>query len=150
MAWAHEGYREDEARRWVEAGPDAWDRGETFDFLVTDRVTGAVLGGCGLNQVEQLNRRANLGYWTRTSATERGVATEAAAVAAHYGLGELGLARLEIVAATANLASQRVAAKLGAVREGVMRNRFWLQGRPEDGVLFSLVPADLGERRGPG
>ncbi len=34
--------------------------------------------------------------------------------------------------------------KLGAVREGVARNRFWLGGAVHDAVVFSLVPADLG------
>ena len=156
MEWCRPDYTRAEAQAWVAGARSAWARGEAFDFVVVDRQEGAVLGGCGVNQVDALNRRANLGYWVRTSATGRGVATEAAALAAHLGLRELGLGRLEIVVATPNLASQRVAAKLGAVREGVMRNRFWLQGDAVDAVLYSLVPSDLetdaarSGRRGPG
>ena len=47
----------------------------------------------------------------------------------------------------ANRASQRVAEKLGAHREGVARNRFCFNGTYVDGVVFSLVPADLEIRR---
>jgi ribosomal-protein-serine acetyltransferase len=154
MTWCHEDYSRAEAGRWLASCSSAWDRAEAFDFLVTDRATGDVLGACALNQLDHGNRRANLGYWVRTGATGRGVATEAAALVVHYGLGDLGLGRVEIVAAVANRASQRVAEKLGATREGVVRNRFWFGDGFVDGVLFSLVPADLDRRaergRGPG
>ena len=143
MAWCHEGYSREEAGAWLETCAGAWDRAEALDFLVTDRATGALLGACALNHLDHGNRRANLGYWVRTSACGRGIATEAAAVAVHYGLGELGLGRIEIVAAAPNGASRRVAEKLGAHREGVARNRFCLHGTYVDGVVFSLVPADL-------
>ena len=142
MAWCHEGYSREEARAWLERCAGAWER-EAFDFLVTDRATGALLGACALNHLDHGNRRANLGYWVRTSACGRGVGTEAAALAVHYGLGELGFGRIEIVAAVANRASQRVAEKLGARREGVARNRFCFDGTYVDGVVFSLVPTDL-------
>ncbi len=154
MAWCHEGYSRAEASEWLARCSTAWDRAEAFDFLVTDGSTGAVLGACALNHLDHGNRRANLGYWVRTGATGRGVATEAAALVVHYGLDDLGLGRIEIVAAVANAASQRVAEKLGATREGVVRNRFWIGGTYLDGVLFSLVPADLhrsgAHERGPG
>jgi ribosomal-protein-serine acetyltransferase len=143
MAWCHEGYSREEARVWLDTCARAWSRAEAFDFLVTDRTTGALLGACALNQLDPVNRRANLGYWVRTSACGRGVATEAAALVVHYGLGELGFGRVEILAAVANRASQRVAEKLGARREGVARNRFCFRGAYVDAVVFSLVPADL-------
>ena len=143
MAWCHEGYSREEARAWLETCAHAWDRAEAFDFLVTDPATGRLLGACALNHLDHGNRRANLGYWVRTSACGRGIATEAAALAVHFGLGDLGFGRVEIVAAVANRASQRVAEKLGATREGVARNRFCFAGEHVDGVVFSLVPADL-------
>ncbi|MFO1474381.1 MAG: GNAT family protein [Lysobacterales bacterium] len=67
-------------------------------------------------------------------------ATRAAAHAAAFGFDELELARIEIVALPDNVASQRVAEKLGALREGVFRNRIVLAGGARDAVVFSLVP----------
>lgn len=147
LGWCHPAYDRDDALGWVRASRGARARGEECAFVITDARDGTVLGGCGLNQVDASNRRANLGYWVRTTATGRGVATEAAGLAAEFALGVLGLGRLEIVAARRNRASQRVAEKLGAVREGVLRARFWIAGEPVDGVLYSLVPGDL-ERAG--
>ncbi len=143
LAWCHPDYDVGDALVWVRGSREARARGEECAFLITDAQTGAVLGGCGLDQVDAVNRRANLGYWVRTGATGRGVATEAARLAAEFGLTVLGLGRLEIVVAAGNRASQRVAEKLGAVREGVLRSRFWLGGEPVDALLYSLVPADL-------
>lgn len=144
MAWFHDGYSTSDVESWVETTRRGWQTDDDFNLVITARGAGAVLGACGLNKVDRANRLASLGYWVRTESAGRGVATEAAALVAHWGLGILGLNRLEIVVATGNAPSLRVADKLGAVREGVARNRFWLHGRAHDGVVFSLVAADLG------
>ena len=144
MAWFHDGYGASDVKAWVESSQRGWESDDDFNLVITEPGSGSVLGACGLNKVDRVNRSANLGYWVRSTETGRGVATEAAALVAHWGLGVLGLSRLEVVVATGNTASLRVAEKLGAVREGVARNRFWLRGAAHDGVVFSLVAADLG------
>src|SRR3990172_4536404 len=104
---------------------------------------GSYLGGCGLNGIGEY-KFANLGYWVRTSRTKQGVATAATLLLARFGFDELKLNRIEIVVATGNYASQRVAEKAGATREGVLRNRLILKGKPVvDAVMFSLIPKDL-------
>jgi RimJ/RimL family protein N-acetyltransferase len=64
-------------------------------------------------------------------------------MAARFGFEQLGLQRIEIVAAVANVPSQRVAEKAGARREGILRNRLLIRGESLPAVLFSLVPEDL-------
>ena len=81
----------------------------------------------------------NLGYWVRTSAAGRGAATRATRLAARFGFEQLGLHRIEIVAAIDNIGSQRVAEKAGAVREGVLRKRLLIRGKSQDAVLYSLI-----------
>jgi RimJ/RimL family protein N-acetyltransferase len=55
----------------------------------------------------------------------------------------LKLIRIEIVAAVGNLASQRVAEKAGAVREGVMRKALLVRDTAHDAVLTSLIEEDM-------
>jgi RimJ/RimL family protein N-acetyltransferase len=93
---------------------------------------------------------ANLGYWVRSSATKRGVASAATRLIARFGFRELGFQRLEIVAATGNGASQRAAEKAGATREGVLRKRLLINGQPHDAVLYSLVAEDFEESKDAG
>ena len=143
LPWCHPGYVREESAEWIGSRPEAWDRGLAYSYAIEDAATGGFLGGCGLNQIDPLNRPANLGYWVRTSRTGEGVATAAARLAATLGFEDLSLQRIEILAAFNNVASRRVAEKLGAVKEGILRRRFLLRGEPQDGVLYSLVREDL-------
>ncbi|MBI4220354.1 MAG: GNAT family N-acetyltransferase, partial [Chloroflexi bacterium] len=110
---------------------------------ITDARTGQFLGGCGLNGLDPTNRRANLFYWVRSSATGRGVATAAVKLLARYGFERMELLRIEILVEVGNDASKRVAEKSGARFEGTLRNRLYHQGRVRDSYLFSLILSDL-------
>jgi ribosomal-protein-serine acetyltransferase len=78
----------------------------------------------------------------RTGCTRRGIATRAAELLARFGFGSLGLDRIEIMVATPNEPSQRVAAKLGTTREGVLRRRLRVGETSYDAVVFSLIRDD--------
>ncbi len=142
LPWCHQDYAIEESRGWIETRAEAWAQGTEYDFVMTDPAHGRLLGGCGINTLNRANRFANLGYWVRTERTRRGVATAAARCVAAFGFRELGLIRIELVVATANTASQRVAEKLGATREGVLRNRILVRDQMHDAVMFSLIPSD--------
>jgi RimJ/RimL family protein N-acetyltransferase len=139
MVWAHPGYLRIETAEWVRATSQAWANDTEYSFAIFDRESGALLGTCGLNAIDRVNRWANLGYWVRTAATRRGIATRSATLVAAFGLGELGLERIEILAATGNEPSQRVAANIGTTREGVLRRRLRVGEASYDAVVFSLV-----------
>lgn len=143
MSWCHPNYTVKESQDFVLSRETAWNQREAFDFAVFDVQTDLFLGGVGLNQFNRTNNLANLGYWVRNSQARRGVATAATLLAATFGFEDLGLNRIEILIATENEASQRVAEKAGAKREGVLRNRLLLHNRPHDAVMYSLIPADM-------
>ncbi len=143
MPWCHADYAIEESRTWVESRAEAWEKGTEYEFVITDSHTGLVLGGCGLNNIDRANGNANLGYWVRTGRTRQGVATTATRLLAGFGFNELGLNRIEILAATGNRASRRVAEKAGATREGTLRNRLAIREEVHDAVIFSFVPEDI-------
>lgn len=138
MAWFHPGYHVRETRSWLEMQVAAFRVGASYEFAI-ESDEGRYLGGCGINQIDPLNRRANLGYWVRTSEAGHGVATAAAQLTVAWTFKHTDIVRIEIVAATANLASQRVAERAGALREGVLRSRLFVQGQFQDAVVFSIV-----------
>jgi ribosomal-protein-serine acetyltransferase len=138
LEWCHPDYSLAEAEGWTRSRAELWSRDEQYDFAVLG-VDGRFLGGCGLNQINRIHRFANLGYWIRSSAAGRGVATEAVHQIRDFAFRNTDLVRLEIVCAVGNERSQRVAARAGAMREGVLRDRLLLHGRPADAVLYSLV-----------
>ena len=143
MSWCTPDYSIKESTEFIQGAPEAWAKGEHYSFVVFETSTGRFLGGTGLNFINRLHNFANLGYWVRTSATRRGVASRAAKLAARFGIEDLKFSRLEIIAAVGNVASQRVAEKAGAQREGVLRKRLQLHGQSEDAVIYSLTGENL-------
>jgi ribosomal-protein-serine acetyltransferase len=143
MPWCHQNYSPEESSAFILSREAAWSRKTDFDFAILDPKSKRFLGGVSLNQFNYDHNFANLGYWVRSSSTKRGVATAAALLVARLGFEDLGLHRIEIVAAVENVASRRVAEKTKAMRERLLRNRLLLHGRPQDAVMYSLVAADL-------
>ena len=111
--------------------------------MIFEIKSGAFLGGIGLHHINKLDRCANLGYWVRTSRRGQGIAPAAVRFIAHFGFQQLNLNRLEIIVEVRNKASQRVAEKVGAKREGLLRKRIWLAGAAHDALMYSLVAEDL-------
>ena len=143
LPWANPDYAISDAKEWIQYTTKAWADNHEYPLGVFHSSTNAVVGGTGINHISKANKSGNIGYWVSTPYTGRGVARFAALQAAHLGFRKLGLTRLEIIALTDNVASQRVAEAVGARRECVARNRLYLHGKPRDAIVFSLVPSDL-------
>lgn len=136
MPWA-EGYDLAKARAWIGGELDP-----TEHRFVVLSPAGALVGACGINQVEATNQTGNLGYWLRSDATGNGWATAATRLVARHGIDTLGLHRIEVVMAVDNEASRRVAERAGAVYEGVLRGRLLIGGVHHDAHCFAFVAGD--------
>ena len=143
LPWCHENYSIEETREFIASRELASQNGEWHSFGIFEKDGGRFLGGVGINFINRVHQMANLGYWVRTSAAGRGIATKATRAVARFAFEQIGLNRIEIVAAVGNIPSQRVAEKAGAVREGVLRNRLLIRGESQAAVMFSLVKEDL-------
>ncbi|MEM9465055.1 MAG: GNAT family N-acetyltransferase [Actinomycetota bacterium] len=94
------------------ASDHEWDDDRAYGFHVFDRSTDALIGGCGL-----MRRRGpgaiEIGYWIHSDHTGRGLATEAAAMLVEAAWALPDVCRIVIRHDSANVASGRVAEKLG-------------------------------------
>ncbi len=143
MPWCSADYSLEESRFWCESRDAAWRHGVEYDFVIMNKPGDLPLGVCGLNQINVAERFANLGYWIRTSKTGLGIASAAVPMIAKFGFDNLKLHRMEIVVAVKNIPSQRVAEKVGALQEGLLRQRLYVHGQTLDAFMFSLVPGDF-------
>lgn len=143
MDWCHPKFNRKDSTTWVMSRDQDWNQGGEYSFVIVDAVTRRFLGGCGINAVNHAHNYANLGYWMRTSETRKGIATAATKLLARFGFEELKLNRIEIVVAIGNRASERVAEKAGAMKEGVLRRRLMIASQSHDASMFSLVPEDV-------
>ena len=141
MPWCHSEYAISETQAWVEKQIAAFEAGREFDFAIISG-DGPLVGVCGLNGISRQNQVANLGYWVRSSCVRRGIATQATRLLADWAFQNTELERLEILVAVRNHPSLRVAAKAGAIWEGVLRARLRLHDEWHDAVMFSILRGD--------
>jgi RimJ/RimL family protein N-acetyltransferase len=136
-------YTADDARRYVSGCIEAQSRaGPRHPFAIADESTDELLGS--IDMTTNTMRTGHVGYWVRAEARGRGVCTHALHRIARFGFGELDLGRLELVTDPDNVASQRVAEKVGFRREGLLRSHLLHRdGRRRDSVMFSLLPGEL-------
>jgi RimJ/RimL family protein N-acetyltransferase len=140
-------YRLEDGRAYVdEVCPAGWADGSAATFAVVDAGTDELLGDISLKLPNRHPLRfGEVGYWTAPWARGRGVASRATQLVSRWGLQELGLNRVELLADLDNVASVRAAEKAGFVREGTARRaRPQRDGTGRDMALLSLTASDLG------
>ncbi len=143
MVWCNPEYSKEDSRAFVWSSERDWDRGERYSFVIEDSRDAALVGSVGLSSIVFPHRFANLGYWVRTSRTGEGIARAAVLLASSFAFEKLGLERLELIVPVSNEASRRVAERVGAHCEGLLRKRLVLRGKLHDAALYSLLPEDL-------
>lgn len=104
---------------------------------------GHLVGMVDLNNADWRNQTAEIGYWISPDARGHGLAGRASALLARWALEEQGLERIEIRAATGNLASQRAALAAGFAREGVLRSAGFTHHGRVDLIVYGLIRSDL-------
>jgi RimJ/RimL family protein N-acetyltransferase len=72
----------------------------------------------------------------------RGVATEMLRQLTQWAFDEAGALRIVLIIDVENVASEKVAARCGYVREGVMRSSHLKQGIRIDAAIWSRLPSD--------
>jgi len=135
-------YTREHAIGFVSRAGQHWHNATEATFVVSSPDDDRVLGAVGLMHLAD-DRHPEIGYWVAADARRRGVATRAVRLVSRWGVGELGLSRIELMTRLENVASQGVALKAGYTREGVLRSYVDLgKGGLDDVVMFSLLPGD--------
>lgn len=148
----YEECRDPETQRWLPTLPRPYTLTDAYEFVtgaldlggpqyaITE--DGAVVGSIGIRLGADAS--GHIGYWCTRGARGRGVATRALRRLCRHALEDLRLERLELFADPENVASQRVAEKVGFRREGVLRSHLCHpDGRRRDSVVLSLLPGEL-------
>jgi [ribosomal protein S5]-alanine N-acetyltransferase len=109
----------DEALAWIASWEAHWDGEKDSSWAITDE--DQPVGQVGLRAVSLFEGSAELSYWVMPAARGRGVAVQAARELTQWAFDVVGLHRVALQHSTANLASCRVAARLGFPVEGTLR-----------------------------
>ncbi|HEY2160165.1 MAG TPA: GNAT family N-acetyltransferase [Solirubrobacteraceae bacterium] len=131
------GYGEADARIYLLRRHDAVLAGSAAPFAIT--TSEELIGSISLIRIEWEQRRAEVGYFLAADARGAGHATRAVGLISGWAFSALGLERIDLYAATDNVASQRVAERSGFEREALLRSFLRGKGAQLDMVAFGLL-----------
>lgn len=120
-------------------------KGDLFQLGVERKLDGQLIGTCTLHQIHEQNRRAEIGYALGRPFWGQGYMHEALVALIEHGFREMGLHRLEADIDPRNEASARSLERVGFQREGLLRERWIVDGEVSDSALYGLL---AGEWRG--
>ena len=119
-----------EMERWIARNLEHQARYGYGLFSVIHKADGTLIGDCGLEHREVGDAaELELGYDIRSSYWNRGLATEAAAAVRDHAFQSLNQARLISLIRQGNVASMRVAEKIGMRRTAEIlqgETRYWI------------------------
>lgn len=110
-------------------------------FAVVDATTGAVLGSTSYLEIRPAHRGLEIGAtWLTTRVHGSGINTEMKYLMLEHAFETLGAIRVQLKTHHLNLRSQRAIEKLGATREGVLRNHLIMaDGSIRHSVYYSII-----------
>ncbi len=114
----------------------------------TIRCDGELAGLVGL-RLDGLHACAEVGYWLGERWVGRGVMTRAVAAMIDLAFRDLGIHRVELLAATENVRSRAIAERLGMTLEGVRREAEELPHGFVDLAMYSILAQDWPDRGAP-
>ena len=132
-------YGEADARTYLLRRHDAIVAGTAAPFAIVSAGEEQLIGSISLVRLAWEHRRAEVGYFLAREARGAGHATRAVGLICEWALRSLDLERLDLYAATENVASQRVAERSGFTREAVLRSFMREKGVQLDMVAFGLL-----------
>jgi RimJ/RimL family protein N-acetyltransferase len=127
------------ALAWIERQRHKRDAGTVLALAIQAPEEEQALGNVNLARFDDEGRGAAIGYWLVPAARRRGLATGAVSLLVDWGFERLGLDRIEFAILPENLASQRVAERLGATPEGLREQSHEAEGRQWDMTIWSLT-----------
>lgn len=110
-----------------------------FQFAVTLRWTGQLIGNCGVRRNARDAREGDIGYELNSRFWGKGYATEAARAVVEFGFSQLGLHRITAWCIVENMGSARVLEKLGMRQEGCLREHDYFKDRWWDVLLYGIL-----------
>ncbi|VFR49763.1 Acetyltransferase [plant metagenome] len=136
-----------QARDAIVADQAAQADGTLWKLGIRERDSGALVGTCMLFAVERDSRRGEIGYNLAVSAQGKGYMTEALHGFIRHLFTVRGLRRLEAEIDPRNAASAKLLLRLGFQQEGLLRERWVVDGEISDSALYGLLAEDFQRAR---
>jgi RimJ/RimL family protein N-acetyltransferase len=139
--------REDSMAAWTRWLIDLQSHGSDLPFTVFHQASDRIAGATRYLDIRPAHRSLEIGgTWYAPEFQRTGVNTECKYLLLTYAFETLGCIRVQLKADARNERSLRAIERLGAVREGRLRNHFILpNGVYRDSVIYSILDTEWPE-----
>jgi [ribosomal protein S5]-alanine N-acetyltransferase len=135
-------YHLSDAIKWIECHYENFIADKSYEFAITAKETGEVLGAIALTNNKHFNQ-GEIAYWIGEPYWGRGYATEAAEAILQFAFEEKNLHKVFARYFSSNTASGKVLRKIGMEQEGLLKEHIIKEGKYEDLVYYGILRGDL-------
>ena len=139
--WCTPEFSHQDAERFILATRLNWVKADSYGFGVFERSGGELVGMVAINELYHTFNMASLGYWIGDRYHRQGIGKKALEALIEFCFAQLKVTRLEVVCDPNNLPSQRLIESCGATFEARANNRYIFDGKPMQGLVYSLIPS---------
>ncbi|MEX1138152.1 MAG: GNAT family protein [Bacteroidota bacterium] len=132
---------EKDMRKYIHTALEWHVLGTALPFVIIDKPSAAVIGSTRYANIDQSNRRLEIGWtWVGKAWQRTHVNTEAKFLLLRHAFEQLGCIRVEFKTDSLNSQSRSALIRIGAKEEGTLRNHMIVHdGRYRHSVYFSII-----------
>jgi len=119
---------------------------DRVDLMIALLDTDELIGEVVLNELDPINRSANIRIVVSARHSNKGYGSEAMRLMLKHGFEDLKLHRIELGVYAFNPRALHVYEKLGFKREGVKRDAIYTDGRFHDMILMAMLEEEFRAR----
>ena len=136
-------YTQKDAEEFIEFATAEREAECQMHFAITLKESGELIGMIGLNEINDIHARAEVGYWMAVPYWGKGYTTEAVKLMLAFCFTELALERVFAYVQPENEASWRVLEKCRFQREGLLRKQKRRGEKFLGHFLYGIVKEDF-------
>lgn len=131
----------EDVKKYVIDGMEKAKKGTDFPFVIFEKSTNRIVGSTSYMDISTVHKRLEIGStWLTPSVWRSAVNTNCKFLLLQYGFEQLDLHRIQIKTGHENIQSQKAIERLGAVKEGVLRNHMIRkEGNIRHTVMYSIT-----------
>ena len=128
-------------QNWLDTALSLQRKNEALPFVIVENFSGKIVGATRYCNIDAPSRRLEIGYtWYAKRVQRTAINTEAKLLLLRHAFEQLKCIAVEFRTDWLNTTSQRAIERLGAKRDGLLRNhKIMPDGRIRDTVVYSIL-----------
>lgn len=118
----------------------------TYSMAIENLETGEYMGGIGVNSVDWKNSVASIGLFLAKEFWNKGYGTDSLKVLLNFIFNEMNINKVKLNVYDFNKRGIRCYEKVGFVKEGVLREEIYRNGKYNDEIIMGILKSEFKQK----